>query len=191
MMFELSGVPFMQAGEPRIAASFDVDHNGILTLDVTDTSSGGRNEVAPLVNMRRLSTAQIEDCVTAEAAMYAADEAHRIRVTAREELGRYADAVRQAIRAPLDAVRMSEEEEVEILEAREAAEVGLQTAAEYLAVFPLLEMEAYQTALSELQRQTSRILPLSEAKRKEAAGASAADVESLVDGLPSDHGAAI
>lgn len=77
MMFELSGIPFLAAGEPRITASFDVDASGVLSLDVRDASTGAANAVAPLVDMRRLSEEQLAASTAAEVSLHGADEVTR------------------------------------------------------------------------------------------------------------------
>ncbi len=52
MMYELSGIPCADAGLPKISATFGVDVNGMLRVDVVDNTDGAGNLIKPLIDLR-------------------------------------------------------------------------------------------------------------------------------------------
>ena len=81
--FELTGIPRLPRGVPKIEVCFSIDSNGILTVTATDKDTGGVNEIR-VTDSARLSQEEINRMI---------DEAEEFR--AEDELRKNALNVRQ------------------------------------------------------------------------------------------------
>ena len=95
--FELSGIPPMPRGHPKIKVSFDVDANGILNVSAAEESSGKSNKITITNEKGRMSKDEIARKV-AEAEKYAThDKEVRDTVNARNSLENYVYNVKNTL----------------------------------------------------------------------------------------------
>merc|ERR1712168_1628746 len=71
--FELSGIPPARRGVPQIEVTFDVDANGILSVNAADKSTGKSQKITITNDKGRLSKEDIERMVN-EAEKYAEED---------------------------------------------------------------------------------------------------------------------
>lgn len=111
--FELSGIPPVSRGVPKIDVSFDIDANGILNVSAIDQTSGKQNNITITNDNGRLSKEEIDRMVR-EAKQFAGDDA-RIKETieARNALENYTYSIRNSI----DKDKISSEDNTIIQEA--------------------------------------------------------------------------
>jgi heat shock protein 1/8 len=95
--FNLSGIPPAPRGIPQIEVTFDLDANGILTVNAKDKGSNNEQSIKITNDKGRLSTDEI-DRMVAEAEKYReADEAVAKRVGARNGFENYLYSVKNSI----------------------------------------------------------------------------------------------
>merc|ERR1719399_1586966 len=111
--FQLDGIPPMPRGQPQIDVTFDVDANGILKVSAVEKTTSKEANIT-ITNDTRLSDSDVERMV-AEAERYKAeDEAHRLRVEARNALENYAYSMRSSMNEEALASKLSEEEKASV-----------------------------------------------------------------------------
>jgi len=95
--FKLDGIPPMPRGVPQIEVSFDVDANGILSVNAAEKSTGKSNKITITNDKGRLSKEDIERMVQ-EAEKHAAEDKTRMeRVDAKNKLESYLYSTRNAV----------------------------------------------------------------------------------------------
>ena len=93
--FELSGIPPAPRGVPQIEVTFDIDRNGILNVSAVDKSMGKQNKITVMSDKGRLSAEDIK-CMVHEAKQYKAEnDAHRDRISAKNQLESYAFSMKK------------------------------------------------------------------------------------------------
>jgi len=88
--FDLSGIPPAPRGVPQIEVSFDVDVDGILSVNAADKSNGNSKSIKIENNKGRLDEAEIERMVADAEKYKAEDEAVKARLDARNGLESFA-----------------------------------------------------------------------------------------------------
>ena len=95
--FELNGIPPAPRGVPQIEVSFEVDANGILTVEAHDKASGNKQSIKIKNEKGRLSKEQIEKMV-AEGEKYKEEDLKRkALIEARDDLERYMYSLRDQV----------------------------------------------------------------------------------------------
>lgn len=61
--FQLNGIPSAPRGVPNIEITYDIDANGILTVDAKETASGKENKLVITNDQSRLSQSQIDEMI--------------------------------------------------------------------------------------------------------------------------------
>lgn len=95
--FDLTGIPPVPRGVPKIDVTFDLDANGILNVSAKDNSSGRSKNIVIKNDKSRLSKEEIERMVNEAERYKDEDDKQRERVTARNQLEGYIFGVKQAI----------------------------------------------------------------------------------------------
>eukprot|EP01125_Pyxidicula_operculata_P021288 TRINITY_DN8139_c0_g1_i1.p1 TRINITY_DN8139_c0_g1~~TRINITY_DN8139_c0_g1_i1.p1 ORF type:complete len:642 (+),score=181.39 TRINITY_DN8139_c0_g1_i1:383-2308(+) len=98
--FELSGIPPMPRGAPKIEVTFDMDTNGILQVSALDTSSGASQRITITNDKGRLSQDQIDQMLKDADKYKKDDEIARKKVETRNQLENYTYQIRNSIRDP-------------------------------------------------------------------------------------------
>lgn len=110
--FDLTGLPLVARGVPKIEVKFDLDANGILNVSAKDTGSGNVKNITIKNDKGRLSQKDI-DRMLAEAEEYKdEDEKQRQRVAARNQLESYIFQVKQAVEESGDKLSSADKETV-------------------------------------------------------------------------------
>jgi L1 cell adhesion molecule like protein len=95
--FELSGIPPAPRGKPQIEVTFDIDANGIMTVNALDKTTGKSNKITITNDKGRLSAEEVEKMVK-DAEKYAEqDKKVKERVEAKNGLEQYAYNLKQSI----------------------------------------------------------------------------------------------
>ncbi|KAH6923645.1 hypothetical protein HPB50_004322 [Hyalomma asiaticum] len=115
--FELTGIPPAPRGVPKIDVTFEIDHNGILSVSARDDSTGRAQSTRNVAKRREtndkrlLSDSEIEQMLK-EAEMYhLEDNAQHERVASKNSLQGYVFSVQQAVKEALSDKTSSEEKE--------------------------------------------------------------------------------
>lgn len=110
--FDLSGIPPAPRGVPKIEVSFDIDANGILSVNASDSSSGKSEKITITNDKGRLSKDDIERMVNDAEKYKAQDDAEKERVEAYNNLEGYLFQIESVLgeegtKAKLDAGEVS------------------------------------------------------------------------------------
>jgi heat shock 70kDa protein 1/2/6/8 len=101
--FELSGIPPMPRGVPKINIRYDVDANGILTVTAKEESTGKSQNITIKNEKGRLSTEDIERMVDEAKQFEEEDKAKFEKVEAKNGLENYLYGVRNSLNDELTA----------------------------------------------------------------------------------------
>jgi L1 cell adhesion molecule like protein len=118
--FELSGIPPAPRGKPQIEVTFDIDANGIMTVNALDKTTGKSNKITISNDKGRLSAEEVEKMVK-DAERYAEqDKKVRERVEAKNGLEQYAYNLKQSVHEEGVKDKLSEGDKKTVEEAAEA-----------------------------------------------------------------------
>lgn len=95
--FELNGIPLAPRGVPQIEVSFEVDVNGILTVEAHDKASGNKQSIKIKNEKGRLSEDQIKKMVAEAEKFKAEDGKRKALIEARDDLERYLYSLRDQV----------------------------------------------------------------------------------------------
>merc|ERR1711931_620934 len=114
--FELSGIPPAPRGVPQIEVTFDVDANGIMSVNATDKSSGKTEKITIKNDKGRLSKEDVERMV-AEAEKYKSeDDSQRDRIEAKNSLESYVFNMKTSVEDEKVADKLSAEDKKTVLD---------------------------------------------------------------------------
>jgi L1 cell adhesion molecule like protein len=94
--FQLSGIPPMRRGEPQIEITYEVDANGILSVDAVEKSSGKIEKITITNENNRLSKDDIQRMIDEAEQFKADDEAVYQRIEAKNKLENYLYGVKNS-----------------------------------------------------------------------------------------------
>jgi L1 cell adhesion molecule like protein len=95
--FELSGIPPMPRGMPKLEISYELDTNGILTVTATETSTKNKQSIKIANERGRMSSEEIERKVKEAERFKAEDDARREQVESKQSLESFLYGVRNSI----------------------------------------------------------------------------------------------
>jgi len=87
--FDLGGIPPAPRDTPKIEVTFDIDANGILTVSAEDKATGRKNNITISNDAGRLSAGDVERMVAEAEKFKSEDDAHRVKVEAKNALEAY------------------------------------------------------------------------------------------------------
>ena len=87
--FDLTGIPPAPRDTAKIEVTFDIDANGILMVSAEDKATGRRNNITISNDQGRLSKDEVERMLAEAEKFKGEDDAHRIRVEAKNGLEAY------------------------------------------------------------------------------------------------------
>ncbi len=87
--FELTNIPPMPRGIPKILVKFDIDANGIMNVTATEESTGRCNKITIKNDKDRLTPKQLEDMIQEAMKFKDDDMKEKERLDARNELENY------------------------------------------------------------------------------------------------------
>jgi heat shock protein 1/8 len=95
--FDLNGIPPAPRGVPQIEVAFDLDANGILTVNASDKSTGKSEKIVITNDKSRLSSEDIERMVAEAEKFKEEDTKNANRVEERNKLENYIYSVRSTL----------------------------------------------------------------------------------------------
>jgi L1 cell adhesion molecule like protein len=95
--FELSGIPPMPRGQPKIEVTFEVDANGIMNVSAKDQTTGKENKIQIKNEKGRLSEEEIQNMLKKAEEMKKQDEELVSKVNAKNGLESYLFAVKNTV----------------------------------------------------------------------------------------------
>ena len=84
--FDLTDIPNAKRGDPQIEVTFDIDANGILKVTADEKTTGKKNNIVITNDNGRLTKEEIDRMVANAEKYKQADDDHRERITARNNL---------------------------------------------------------------------------------------------------------
>jgi L1 cell adhesion molecule like protein len=108
--FHLDGIPPAPRGVPQIEVTFDIDANGILNVSAQDKSTGKVSKITITNEKGRLSQREIDRMVSEAEKFKAEDEAHRLKVEAKNSLEHYCFTLKQSLQEEGLREKMSADE---------------------------------------------------------------------------------
>jgi L1 cell adhesion molecule like protein len=97
--FELMGIPPAPRGVPQVEVTFNVDANGVLSVDAKDTKDASRSNRITIENRggTRLSESELEDIIKDAERFKAEDEEKRKVIQAKNDLENYSYQIRNIL----------------------------------------------------------------------------------------------
>jgi len=156
--FDLTGIPAAPRGVPQIEVTFDIDANGIVSVQAKDKATGKEQQIR-IQASGGLSDAEIERMVKEAEENAAADKARREAVEARNQTEQLVNQVEKTLKEAGDAVSAQDKGEAEaaIAAAKSALEgsdaEALKQASERLSQAAMKVGEAMYKAQAEAAAQ--------------------------------------
>ena len=95
--FQLDGIPPMPRNTPQIEVTYDVDANGILSVNAVEKSTGKSHKIQIKNDKNRLSQADIEKLVKEAEKYKAEDEKKMAKITAKSQFENYIYALKNSM----------------------------------------------------------------------------------------------
>jgi len=107
--FELTGIPPMPRGIPKIMVKFDIDANGILNVTATEESTNKSNKITIKNDKNRFTADELVEMVQDAEKFAEDDKFNKERIEARNGLENYAYNIRNSTNAEEFRSRLSDE----------------------------------------------------------------------------------
>jgi heat shock protein 1/8 len=95
--FDLTGIPPMKRGEPKIEITYDIDANGILNVSALEKSSGKTQKITITNDKGRLSKDDIDRMVAEAEKFKEEDEKNKIKIESKNNLESYIHFVKTSL----------------------------------------------------------------------------------------------
>jgi heat shock protein 1/8 len=95
--FDLSGLPPMPRGQPKIEVTYDIDANGILNVSAEEKSSGKIQKITITNDKGRLTKEEIEKMIADAEKFKEEDELNKTRIESKNNLESYIQQVKSSI----------------------------------------------------------------------------------------------
>jgi len=142
--FDLTGIPPMPRGQPKLEISYELDTNGILTVSATETSTQNKQSIKIANERGRMTSEEIERKIKDAERFKTEDDARREQVESKQTLELFLYGVRQSIQSD-DAKKNMGSDVVEKLEGY--VKDGL----EWVETHPNESVEVYKKKQKELE----------------------------------------
>jgi L1 cell adhesion molecule like protein len=113
--FDLTDLPKMPRGQPKIEISYDIDANGILKVDAVEKSTGKANKITITNDSSRLSKEEIAKMVADAEKFKEEDEANKQKVEAKNKLESYLYSVKSTVSDEKHKDKITEEDKTVVL----------------------------------------------------------------------------
>lgn len=97
--FDLTGIPPMPRGMPKLEITYELDTNGILTVSATETSTKNKQSIKIANERGRMSAEEIERKVKEAERYKAEDDERRLQLESRQSLEGFLYGVRNSIQS--------------------------------------------------------------------------------------------
>jgi len=112
--FDLTDIPPMPRGQPQIEITYDLDTNGILTVNATEKSSGKVNKITIVNDKGRLSAEDIEKMVADAEKHKTEDDELKLKIDAKNGLESYLYSVKSTLNDDKTKLKFSEDDKIDI-----------------------------------------------------------------------------
>ncbi|CAG9858593.1 unnamed protein product [Phyllotreta striolata] len=112
--FELSGIPPAPRGIPQIEVTFDLDANGILTVNAHETATDKKSNIVITNDKGRLSKDQVDKMIRDAERFKEQDQEKRAAIAARNELESYVHQIKMVMNEPAVSALINPEDKVKI-----------------------------------------------------------------------------
>ncbi|KAF0918999.1 hypothetical protein E2562_027635 [Oryza meyeriana var. granulata] len=163
--FDLTGIAPAPRGTPQIEVTFEVDANGILSVQAADKATGRSEKITISGDDRKISQEEIDRMVREAEEFAEEDRRHREQVDARNSLEAYVYNVKNAVDGKMAEAMESEE--------KEKVEEAVREAYEWLDGNPDAGKEEYEEKLRELEDVCNPVM--SAVYQRSGGGATAED----------------
>ncbi len=109
--FQLDGIPPAPRGVPQIEVSFDIDANGIMTIEACDKGSGNKKNITITNDKGRLNSEDIERMVKEAEKFKEEDEKHQQRIESKNKLESLIFQVKSGLENPEMKQKLEEEDQ--------------------------------------------------------------------------------
>ena len=96
-VFELTGIPPLPRGTPRIKVTFNIDENGIMSISAKEESTGKQNNIIIENKKGRLSDDTINDMIKSSERFSEIDKKNKKRIEDKINLDSYINSVRRTL----------------------------------------------------------------------------------------------
>jgi heat shock protein 1/8 len=149
--FELTGIPPMPRGVPKIEVTFEIDANGILNVTAKDQTSGRSNNITIKNDKGRLSQKEIDEMLKKAKEMEAEDKKRLEQVQAKNHFEQYMYALEGSLSEENVAKKLAKED-------KEKLEKLIEDCKKWLDANPRAEKEAYDNKRKELEAAAAPIM---------------------------------
>jgi heat shock protein 1/8 len=149
--FELTGIPPMPRGVPKIEVTFEIDANGILNVTAKDQTSGRSSNITIKNDKGRLSQKEIDEMLEKAKKMEAEDKKRLETVQAKNHLEQYMYALESSLTEENVAKKLQKED-------KEKLEKLIEDCKKWLDANPRAEKEAYDNKRKELESAAAPIM---------------------------------
>lgn len=113
--FDLTDLPKMPRGQPKIEISYDIDANGMLKVDAVEKSTGKANKITITNDSSRLSKEDIARMVADAEKFKEEDELNKQKVEAKNKLESYLYSVKSTMSDEKHKDKITEEDKTTVL----------------------------------------------------------------------------
>lgn len=92
--FDLTDIPPMQKGKPEVEVTFEIDDDGILSVEAVEKSAGSRNQIVITNDKGRLSKEEIEKMLQDAEDFAEDDKVAKERIDSKSSLESYIYSVK-------------------------------------------------------------------------------------------------
>ena len=149
--FELSGIPPLPRGVPKIKVNYSIDENGILNVIATEESSGKSGNITITNDKGRLSPEEIKRMVDEAQKHQKDDERAKEKVEARNHLDSYAHQIKKTITDEKIKDKITEQD-------RNVIEEAVKNCIEWLEKNITAEKEEIDDQRQELEKKVGPIM---------------------------------
>jgi len=149
--FNLTGIPPMPRGQPKIVIDLSIDVNGILEVTAKEESTGKTNNIKITNDKGRLSKEQIEEMVKNAEKYKEEDEKNKQLIEAKNELENYLYNTKNSLSTKAEGAPPNFDE------IKKEIDPGVEEGIKWLEENPKLEVEDYKNKLKEYE---DKIKPL-------------------------------
>jgi L1 cell adhesion molecule like protein len=142
--FELSGIPPAPRGKPQIEVTFDIDANGIMTVNALDKTTGKSNKITITNDKGRLSPEEVEKMVKDAEKFAEQDKKVRERVEAKNGLEQYAYNLKQSVNEDGVKDKLTDED-------KKTIETSSEATLKWIEENPSADSEAFEAEKKKLE----------------------------------------
>jgi L1 cell adhesion molecule like protein len=115
-VFELTGIPPLPRGTPRIKVTFNIDENGIMSINALEESTNKQNKIIIENKKGRLSDDAIQNMIKSSEKFSEIDKKNKKKVENKINLESYINSVRKTIDDEMFKSKIEQDKYIEIMD---------------------------------------------------------------------------